>query len=127
MNNRWKLSPIKNHTNEKLQKNLEISFDTIYNNFDIKNPLNNDSIPNILFIWETDQEKFSIFADFCNFLLSKISSSDKQYLKKIPFIISNISSFNLVWYKLEINTKRNEVMSKYNTKINNKKRQFTTF
>jgi hypothetical protein len=67
-------------------------FNEIYNNFNDKEPLSNPLIQEKL-----KSEKNNIlnnFIKFCDFLIIKINNStNKKEIKKIPLIISNISSY----------------------------------
>lgn len=100
-------------------------FDSIYNNFDEINALDNSPIKNNL-KWK-NWEIHSNFLLFCDYLINKIKNSEKNSeIKKIPKIIANLSSY--IWRsenRDEIKDKKNSVMRLYKNKIWDKKPQFS--
>jgi len=93
------------------------NFEEIYENFNIKNVFENESIKDLL--KEKKWEIFNNYIDFCNFLIKKIENAkSKKEIIKIPQIISNL--YNYKWdseKKSLVIQKRNEVMNMYKQKI----------
>ena len=115
----------KNEIKESLENESQLHkvFTDIYNNFNEKKPLENESIQEIL-----QNQKWKIFENimlFLSFLEEKISkANNKKEISKIPLIISNICSYK--WWKKTRNlflSKKNEIMFKYNERM--KKRTIT--
>jgi hypothetical protein len=122
----WEIIEFVDSNKEKINNNIEYYnsyFQEIYDNFNIENVFNNELIIENLKNIKTNEIIYVKFINFCNFLIKKIeNSSRKSEIKKIPQIISNLSSYKW-WRKYEalIIQKRNEVMQLYKKKLQNKK------
>ncbi len=96
------------------------NFDYIYFSFNYENPLENDNITQKYLVWEK-WNIFDNFISFCDFLIFKIkNSTDKDQIKKIPLIISNLSTYK--WSSRNhknkiIKEKRAEVMHLFKKKV----------
>ena len=110
-----------NALKNKIPEELIAKFNEIYDNFNEKTPLKNSPIKDEL-KWK-NWEIYSNFIKFCDFLIDKINNStNKKEIKKIPLIISNLSSYkwSREWTNIKeknIKNKRNEVMNLYNKKV----------
>ncbi len=98
---------------------VNIDFSNIYNNFNEKQPLENEIITET-YLKSINWNIYNNFIDFCNYLLDKIQKSTKKdEIKKIPLIISNISNYRWSSKNLKnknIKEKRNEVMQEFKNK-----------
>ena len=98
---------------------LNVDYNNIYELFDEKKPLENKDITETYFKW-VNWNIYNNYIEFCKFLLNKIlNSTNRSEIKKIPQIISNISSYR--WSAKNFKNKiviekRNEVMFAFKNK-----------
>ena len=126
LQNNDKKGEIQEKTTKNIENNFQPSFEEIYDNFDIKNPLENPYIEDILLTDTNMKNNYNKFIDFCNFLLNKINiAKKKKEVEKIPYIISNLSSFKKRWYTTWKNNKKAEIMKTFHKKFSPLRKDIT--